>query len=572
MTERISQLRERVGAWIARAQAMAWLDETELKALQQVEQRTPADLFTRAQPARPLVVAFFGGTGVGKSSLLNRLAGQAIARVGVERPTSHEVTVYLHAAVELATLAEHFSVNQVRIARHADAARRDVLWIDMPDIDSTEQGNRELAFAWLPHVDLLIYVVSPERYRDDIGWRVLRRRGHRHGWMFVMNHWDEGATEQQADLVAILHEAGFANPLVLHTCCGGGTCPDDQFNELEAAIRAVQAQHGQQELERLGHLAHMQDLAAVLEAALRRFGETADWQDIGKSFQRDWSHAAAAIADGMIWPIQEIAAEFASRDASLLTRLLGERHDSAASGQERSREAPPAPRTARERQAATALWDPWAQGKLTEVCDILEIALRRNGVAPQPLLARLQPVTGAASQTVDQRLQQSLRQGLARPGTPWQRALRRITGAALSLLPIAALLWVSYRVITGFLQGAAGQAAYLGADFAINSLLLVLVAWLLPLLLHRRLKPSTEVTVIRALRAGLGGGLEELKVRAEAAFAATSAERGALLVEANRLLDDLGRYGGTPHPSPGAAVARLLAVQDYHGATKPQSM
>ncbi len=241
---------------------------------------------------------------------------------------------------------------------------------------------------------------------------------------------------------------------MLHTCCGGGPCPDDQFNELEAAIRAVQAQHGQQELERLGHRAHMQDLAAVLEAALRRLGETVDWRDIGSGFQRDWSHAAAAIADGMIWPIQEIAAEFASRDAGLLTRLLGERHDTETRGLERSREAPPAPRTARERQAATALWDPWAQGKLTEVCDTLEIALRRIGVAPQPLLARLQPVIGTASQTVDQRLQQSLRQGLARPGTPWQRALRRITGAALSLLPIAALLWVSYQVITGFLQGA----------------------------------------------------------------------------------------------------------------------
>ena len=225
MTERLSQLRERVGDWIARAQAMAWLGDAELLALQQVERHTPADLFTRAQPVRPLVVAFFGGTGVGKSSLLNRLAGQTIARVGVERPTSHEVTVYVHAAVELAALPEHFPVRQVHIARHADAARRDVLWIDMPDIDSTEQANRELVFAWLPHVDLLVYVVSPERYRDDIGWRVLRQRGHRHGWMFVMNHWDEGAPEQEADLLTILHEAGFADPLVLHTCCGDTALP-----------------------------------------------------------------------------------------------------------------------------------------------------------------------------------------------------------------------------------------------------------------------------------------------------------------------------------------------------------
>ena len=181
-----------------------------------------------------------------------------------------------------------------------------------------------------------------------------------------------------------------------------------------------------------------------------------------------------------------------------------------------------------EHPAATALWDAWAQGKLTEVCDTLEIALRRIGVAPQPLLARLQPPIETAGQTVNQRLLQSLRQGLARPGTAWQRTLRRGTGAALSLLPVAALLWVSFQVVTGFLHGATGQAAYLGIDFAINSLLLVLVAWLLPYLLHRRLRPSTETTVIRALRTGLELGLEELNGKTEAAFTAASAERGVL--------------------------------------------
>ncbi len=560
MTERLAQLRARVGAWITRAQAMAWLGEAELQALQQVERHTPADLFTRAQPARPLVVAFFGGTGVGKSSLLNRLAGQTIARVGVERPTSHEVTVYVHAAVELATLPEHFPVEQVHIARHADAARRNVLWIDMPDIDSTEQGNRELAFAWLPHVDLLVYVVSPERYRDDIGWRVLRQRGHRHGWMFVMNHWDEGAPEQEADLLTILHEAGFADPLVLHTCCGDRSCPDDRFAELEASIKAVQAQHGQQELERLGHLAHLQDLAGLLQTARRRLGKAVDWQDTLAGFQREWSNAAAAIADGMTWPIQEIAAEFASRDAGLLTRLLGDRTDTSSAARQGPGETRPAPRPALENPAATALWDAWALGKLTEVCDTLEIALRRVGVAPQPLLARLQPAIESAGQTVNQRLLQSLRQGLARPGTAWQRTLRRGTGAASSLLPVAALLWVSYQVVIGFLRGATGQAAYLGADFAINSLLLVLVAWLLPYLLHRRLKPSTETTVIHALRTGLGLELEELKVRAEAAFAETEAERVMLLAEAGKLLEELGHPGEEPHPPPSAAVARLLAT------------
>ncbi len=561
MTDRLSQLRERVGAWITRAQSMAWLGEAELQALQQVERHTPADLFSRAQPARPLVVAFFGGTGVGKSSLLNRLSGQTIARVGVERPTSHEVTVYVHEAVELATLPEHFPVQQVHIARHADAARRDVLWIDMPDIDSTEQGNREQVFAWLPHIDLLVYVISPERYRDDIGWRVLRQRGHRHGWMFVLNHWDEGAPEQEADLFTILHEAGFSDPLVLHTCCGEKSCPDDRFAELEASIKAVQTQHGQQELERLGHLAHLQDLSALLQSALLRLGKASDWQKTRGDFQREWSQAAVAITDGMSWPIQEVAAEFASRDAGLLARLLGDRTNTSSAPRQGSQETRPAPRQSLEHQATTALWDAWAQGKLAEVCDTLEIALRRIGVAPQPLLARLQPAIESAGQAVNQRLQQSLRQGLAQPGSALQRSLRRITGAALNLLPVAALLWVSYQVVTGFLHGATGQAAYLGANFAINSILLVLVAWLLPYLLHRRLRPSTETTVKRALRTGFDLGLEELSGQTETAFAAASAERDDLLAEAGKLLDELDHHGGAPHPAPGTSVSRLFTTQ-----------
>jgi hypothetical protein len=559
MSDRLAQLRGQLGAWITRAQELGWLGESAQRALGQLESHTPDELFSPGQPVRPLVVAFFGGTGVGKSSLLNRLAGQTIARVGVERPTSHEVTAYVHEAVELAALPEHFPVHQVRIARHTDAARRDVLWIDMPDIDSTEQANRELVFAWLPHVDLLIYVVSPERYRDDIGWRVLRQRGHRHGWMFVMNRWDEGAPEQETDLRAILHEAGFADPLVLHTCCGAAPCPDDRFEELEAFIQSVQAQHGRQELERLGHLAHLQDLAELLQAMVQRFGSGEQWREARSGFERNWSGAAAEIAAGLAWPIQEVAAEFASRETGLLARVLGER--GSAVHARNTAEGNPAPRRALERQATDALWDAWAQGKLAEVCDALEISLRRSGVAPRPLLARLQPEIERAGEMVAGSLQQALRQGLAHPGMAWQRALRRITSIALKLLPMTALLWVSYQVVAGFLHGATGQAAYLGIDFAVNALLLVLVAWLLPWLLHRRLRPSTETTVVRALHGGLALGLEALNGRTDAAFAEAGKERDALLGEAGTLLGELQRPGGAAHRAPGTTVARLLTAR-----------
>ena len=58
-----------------------------------IDLKSPVDLFVSAETAaqgqseRPLVVGLFGGTGVGKSSLLNRLAGSDIARTGVVRPT-----------------------------------------------------------------------------------------------------------------------------------------------------------------------------------------------------------------------------------------------------------------------------------------------------------------------------------------------------------------------------------------------------------------------------------------------------------------------------------------------------
>lgn len=552
MTDALQRLHTAVAAWFARAQTAGWLEAADVEPLQRLERGTPADLFA-ADAQRPLVVAFFGGTGVGKSSLINRLAGAPIARVGVERPTSHEVTAYVHEAVELADLPAALPLDQVRIARHTDAARRDVLWLDMPDIDSTEQRNRALALAWLAHVDLLVYVMSPERYRDDAGWRVLRARGRRHGWLFVMNHWDEGAPEQLRDLRELLRRDGFADPVILRTCCGTGNggdgCADDEFATLETTIRDLQVRHGRQELERLGRRARLRDLGDALEHVRQRCGAPETWDALHAAFAARWTATAGELRAGLDWPIREVAAEFAARDANPLARLLGER--TARGGDV------PAEATGGERRAVETLWDAWADGKLQGVVDQTEIALRAAGIRPQPLLRRLQPQIERAAAHMRPRLQDALRRGLARPGAPWQRALRRVTGAAMALLPIAALAWVAYHVVQGFLQGTTGTGAFLGSDFAVNSVLLVGTAWLLPWLLHRRLRPSVEKSVTRALHAGVAEGLDELKAAADAAFTETDAERRQLLEAAQSLLEDIAGTGGGAAP-PDPVLARLL--------------
>jgi putative ribosome biogenesis GTPase RsgA len=99
-----SELAAQVKQWAQQAVTNQWLDANEVAPLLETDSRSPQSLFGTDQTGfkklsgftRPLIVAFMGGTGVGKSSLLNRLAGQAIAKAGIERPTSREVTLYHH--------------------------------------------------------------------------------------------------------------------------------------------------------------------------------------------------------------------------------------------------------------------------------------------------------------------------------------------------------------------------------------------------------------------------------------------------------------------------------------------
>ena len=60
-----------------------WISDEQLKSLQHMELQQAESLFAE-QTHRPLLIGLFGGTGVGKSSLLNRLAGESIAKTGVE--------------------------------------------------------------------------------------------------------------------------------------------------------------------------------------------------------------------------------------------------------------------------------------------------------------------------------------------------------------------------------------------------------------------------------------------------------------------------------------------------------
>ena len=74
-------------------------------------------------PADAYILAFAGGTGVGKSSLLNALAGQEVSAAGVRRPTTGDPVAWVPrgSRAELAPLLEWLHIGDIR--EHDDSSR-----------------------------------------------------------------------------------------------------------------------------------------------------------------------------------------------------------------------------------------------------------------------------------------------------------------------------------------------------------------------------------------------------------------------------------------------------------------
>lgn len=537
-------------AWAEQAVAGAWLNPGDIRALAELKPDTPASLF-EADSHRPLVAAFFGGTGVGKSTLLNRLAGQAIARTGVERPTSREVSIYLHDSIQLRHLPNHFPLDRVRIAQHHDAERRQVLWIDMPDIDSVEQHNRELVLDWLPHIDVLIYVVSPERYRDDKGWRMLQAHGGEHAWLFVINQWDRGHPLQYEDFAKLLVKGGFQDPIILRTDSrdpGPARKPDD-FGQLQDVLREMADRHVMRQLERHAEALRLQGLRTALAGCLDRLGTAGGYAELAPEWGRIWDQTQGELLRGLEWPIQSVARAFVGHEANPLRRSI----DLTRPG---GHEAKPEPRA-----AAPLLWDDWAASRLRDTLDQLLLEAGQRGLPAAPLKVELDRVFESGGGRVLDEGQRCLRHALARPGNAFRRFLLKLSGGLAALLPILSISLVSYEVVKGYYESVARHLDFLGVDFAIHSVLLIGLSWLLPFFVYRQLKPSAEDTAIRGLRSGIGRALAGLGEDVAERLARTEERRARLVAEGRRIAGAADAAAPVePLPGPGL-LGRVLPTR-----------
>lgn len=519
MTPDEQQPLEKLKSWAIEAQQAGWLNPEDVQSLDKIEQQNASQLF-ESEHQRPLIVAFFGGTGVGKSSLLNRLASASVARVGVERPTSHEVTLYLHKDYRLKPLPEEFPTEKISISYHQDDSRRLIAWLDMPDIDSTAIQNRDLVLTWLPYIDWLVYVVSPERYQDDIGWHFLQQRGHRHAWLFVMNHWDEGTSEQLDDFNNRLRNSGFENPTILRASCSDQQTEDD-FHLLESTINESLQAHGLEVLQQINQQARWNDFENQVAQIHQAIGSKKLWN----TYQTQWKNT---VQEQLFKLEKCLETQVNIINQTLLLKTTEQR---LFSKKQNSQLLPPV------QTLIDALRTTQSDRLMNDIGIELQNSLRQANIPDRPFQTQLNDFTTVAHQKLNEAIETQIALALAKPGTQLQRVLYKLTGWLSALLPFAASSWVVYHVVIGFYSGTQGDNIFLGVDFAVHSGLLIGLAWLIPWFLQRKLHPSLTSAAERGLHQGIRSGIEELHGSLQALWDNISAEHEILIEELKQIID-----------------------------------
>jgi energy-coupling factor transporter ATP-binding protein EcfA2 len=478
-------------------------------------------------PASTLLsVLLLGPTGAGKSELLNALAGARIAQSHFLRPTTTQPIIYAHESVTSDELSQYSELlartasHPSSLVSHNVAELRDKLIIDAPDIDSFRTEHRQTVLALLPVVDVVLYVVTPFSYKDDIGWQtVLEQRGRR-AFAFIINKWDpEGkpdvstdVPDADTDLLQLLRtRTGYNEPRLFRTSARyqlqrklgelpAGTLapPGEQFAELEQWLSSGLAG---------SHIAHIHE---------RRRLQL--WDALAASV----TQAIPPEADWSIW------------SKNLQGALLTLEHDGRKIVQpfliERAREINATRRSDRPRAfgllglivhavSSVSVWRP-LRGSLPVVPSL---SLNEEPAGPEAVSEKLRALAelrisglGWAAQqaqlqidalqrdwanqlqSLSTQMQQALLSStaslLGRRASSWRRATAITILAALEVATIALLGLAIWRIAKGFLY-----EQYVSLPFALSLLALFATLLILAALVHVLILPTSEAAALREL-------------------------------------------------------------------------
>ncbi|MGQ9669725.1 MAG: GTPase [Desulfosoma sp.] len=261
-----------------------------------------------------LFIGLVGGTGVGKSTLMNALARKPIASVSHRRPHTDRVLLYRHADCPLPSTLKMMDGLFTEVVHQADAARH-LIMADLPDFDSLVHEHRRRVLAFMEHLDLVLWVTTPEKYADGRFYEMLREAPKsRHNFAFVLNKADllfsggnaAGSLEDFQKVVQsfsrLVRESGVQDPVlyVVSTQEALEESPLSPWNQfpflsrwvfqernakqiraikaanLDAEFQAVlfRVREGMEQLERAVHFLNLLENALLSD---ERLGKTTSW-------------------------------------------------------------------------------------------------------------------------------------------------------------------------------------------------------------------------------------------------------------------------------------------------------
>lgn len=260
-------------------------------------ERTAVDLRKRrAHQGVALVAALAGGTGTGKSSLLNAIAGERVASVSALRP---------HTGRPLAWIPERRGpgidalLDDLGIADRVTHERvPGPALIDLPDMDSIDGDHRRIVDTLLPRVDVVVWVLDPFKYADPVLFDDYLEPlvAYRTQFVFVLNKIDLITDESRAPLVEAvrsrLADAGHLGaPLFVTAAAPAAGGPAAGVDELEQHLTS------QMDAKQVALSKWLTDL----EAELRRLGDEAGvWSGATVDLRSRWMRDRDAAADGVL--------------------------------------------------------------------------------------------------------------------------------------------------------------------------------------------------------------------------------------------------------------------------------
>src|SRR5207344_644465 len=157
--------------------------------------------------AHHTIAVLAGGTGSGKSSLFNALAGAEFSPAGVLRPVTREPRACVWGMEGARPLLDWLGIEpHYRYARSSalddgERALTGLLLVDLPDHDSVLSGDSAEVSRLVAQADLMVWVLDPQKYADAAvhSRYLVPMAGHSSVISLVLNQSDLLTPEQAGD-------------------------------------------------------------------------------------------------------------------------------------------------------------------------------------------------------------------------------------------------------------------------------------------------------------------------------------------------------------------------------------